>query len=418
MKIIRSRLSPLFDQYSNNENRLTHALLHTVSSSNWIFSRFLKQFAKIDHTITAKTFEITTQKVPLEHGDKDPEKVESIPDAWIVDDCSEIGLAIEVKDVKNSVSIKQLEGHTKRVINYNFPHLIVITPDLQPPDKLLKFRETRKESVIVIWQSWDAVYRWLKELSNKANNRDKDEFIITSMLEYLERRRKVLGFQGIFFRSGFNVHEAKEILYAEMESIQTSFNKVFPELTRRRPSITTISQESVWDCFGNDKGFTSDIHFTFSIRETFHDISMTIPNSANRTWTHLKRVFSSNELEGELFKILEILRKKVPYLYVEFIQRHFKYRRFGIRDGFMEFDIDTLGPPFRAKKSEAKELPVWKQALKEAITNKKNVNAQVMFKSRFYYKETKGIIDKPGFIKTADSTAKAFKSLYNFLSDF
>ncbi|GAH14800.1 unnamed protein product, partial [marine sediment metagenome] len=80
---------------------------------------------------------------------------------------------------------------------------------------------------------------------------------------------------------------------------------------------------------------------------------------------------------------------------------HFAAEILFIRDGFMEFDIDTLGSPFRSKNAKAKEFPVWKIALKEAITNKKNINAQVMFKSRFYFNKTKGI-DSPKFINTAE----------------
>jgi uncharacterized protein YktB (UPF0637 family) len=80
----------------------------------------------------------------------------------------------------------------------------------------------------------------------------------------------------------------------------------------------------------------------------------------------------------------------------------------------MEFNIDTLGPPFRSKNSKAKEFPIWRQEMKDAITNKRRVNAQVMFKSRFYLKETKGI-ESSEFIKTAEKTVKAFRPLYDYL---
>jgi len=48
MKINKARLHPLYDRYANEENRLTHALLHTVSSSEWLFSRFLKNFVGVN----------------------------------------------------------------------------------------------------------------------------------------------------------------------------------------------------------------------------------------------------------------------------------------------------------------------------------------------------------------------------------
>ena len=78
MRIDKSRLNPLHHQYSNQENRLTHALLHTVTSSKWIFPQFMRQIANITEPIKRKNFEVTTQKVPFQHGDKDPVKIESI----------------------------------------------------------------------------------------------------------------------------------------------------------------------------------------------------------------------------------------------------------------------------------------------------------------------------------------------------
>jgi hypothetical protein len=80
----------------------------------------------------------------------------------------------------------------------------------------------------------------------------------------------------------------------------------------------------------------------------------------------------------------------------------------------MEFDVDTIDSRFRTNKSEAKEFPVWFDAITQAIVNKRRVNGQVMFKSRFFLNETKGI-NKPEFIDTAKDTVKAFKPLYTFL---
>jgi hypothetical protein len=77
MKIDKTKLNPLYDQYSNDENRLTHALLHTIGSSNKIFSGFLKKIVGINDNIRCETFEISTQKIPFAHGD-DVGKVDSV----------------------------------------------------------------------------------------------------------------------------------------------------------------------------------------------------------------------------------------------------------------------------------------------------------------------------------------------------
>ena len=101
-------------------------------------------------------------------------------------------------------------------------------------------------------------------------------------------------------------------------------------------------------------------------------------------------------------------------MFIDFNQRHFIAQKIGYRDGFIEFNIDTLGRPFKDKNSKVKESPVWLPAIKEAILKKKNINGQVMFKSRFFLNGTKGI-DKSGFIKTAEKTVMSYKPLYEFL---
>ena len=415
MKINKSRLSPLYDQYSNDENRLTHALLHTIGSSGWIFTRFLKKILGINISLLGTHCEISSQKVPFSHGDNNPEDVESIPDGWIIDEANSIGIAVEVKDRKNNLSLKQLKSHINRIKNYNTPYLLVITPDPQKPNKVIELEKKEDKNLKIIWHSWDEIYRWLKNLPiSKTATNDKNNFLVSSMLEYLERRREVLGFQGISFPKGFNVNEAKFILSSEMEELEQTVKSLYKDTVKRRPAITTFSQEAVWDCFGNDDGFTTDLHFTLGINEKSHDISITVPNSAKKAWLRLKKVFSDTDLEKQLYSTLMNLRKEVPHVFIEFIQRHFLYRKYGIRDGYMEFNIDTLGSPFRNKNSKVKEFPIWGPTLRDAVRNKKNVNAQVMFKSRFFLNETKDI-DKSKFIKTAKATLKAFKPLYSFL---
>lgn len=416
MKINKDRLHPLFDQYSNEENRLTHALLHTVGSSEWLFSRFLKSFVGIDFSVAKGAFEISTQKVPFSHGDEKAEEVESIPDAWVVDEASNLGIAVEVKDRRNSLSLSQLRRHANRIRTYKHPYLLVITPDLRKPTKIVELERKEGKRLNVVWRSWDEVFRWLTKLPIKrSEKRKKEEFLVASMREYLERRREVLGFQGIYFPKGFNVVEAKAILNAEMEELESTVKKIYRDLVKRRPAITTFSQEGVWDCFGSEDGFTTDLHITLGISERMHTISLIIPNSAKKAWARLKTIFYDEAYEDQLFSILHNVRKKVPYLFIEFTQRHFIAMKHAFRDGYMEFDIDTLGPPFRTKQSKAKEFPVWLHAVRAAIVYKRGtINTQVGFRSRFYLNQTKGI-EKPQFIKTAKDTLKAFKPLYDFL---
>lgn len=413
MKINKERLNPLYDQYSNEENRLTHSLLHTIGSSEWLFLRFLKDVVGVNASTAGEVYEISTQKEPFSYGDTEQEKVESIPDAWIVDGSSKIGISIEVKDRKNCVRLNQLRSHANRIKGYKHAYLLVITPDFKEPDKINQLMQKERKHLKIVWCSWNEIYNWLAELPiKKSIQKKKENFLITSMREYLERRKEVLGFLGIKFEKGFNVSEAKSILNTEMEALEPTVKRLYKDLLKRRPAITKFSEESVWDCFGSKEGFTSDLHLTLSIHPNWHDISITIPNSAKKVWPRLRVIFSDVENEKQLLLILNILRKKVPYLFIEFNQRHFIAQRLGVRDGYMEFNIDTLGVPFRNKGSKLKEFPIWWPTIKEAILNKRRINGQVMFKSRFFF--TDGI-EKPQFIKKAEETVKAFIPLYEFL---
>jgi len=418
MKINKERLHPLYDQYSNKENRLTHALLHTIGSSDWLFSKFLKGLVdkKLELSRRMK-FKITTQKEPSSCGDSNSKEIGSVPDAWITEETSGLGITIEVKDIKNSLRSSQLESHARRIKEYKEQYLLIITPDLTRPKKAPSFITCDDISVKVVWHSWVEIYRWFRKISSQLqHSRPKEQFLVLSLIDYLERRAEVLGFQGIFFRKGFDVSEAKSILNAEMEELESFMKKIYKGLVRGRPAITTVSIEGVWDCFGLKDGFTKDIHFTFginaiSLRDVCHEISLTVPNSASGSWARLKTLFSDNN-EQRLFSLLKDLRRKVPHLFIEFHQRHFMTPRNGIRDGFMEFNIDVLGKPLIQKPTKAKEFPMWLGAIRAAILAKKGINGQVMFKSRFYLNDR---IDKPEFIETVKETVRAYKQIYNFL---
>ena len=417
MKIDTDRLTPLFDQYSNQENRLTHSLMHTLAGSDKILKSFFGQILGIRQRSIGKEVEITTQKRPFSQEDMDLDRVDSVPDGWIIDKQGGIGILIEVKDIKNSVRLGQLRSHLKRLDNFESSILLVITPDLNLPQKIDSLNAENKYTSKIIWQSWNNIYVFFNKCrEDQFYQMPKERYILDAMLEYLEQRREVLGFQGIKFRRGFDIEEAKKILVAEMDALKNTVNTFFPALTSRRGAITTaFSKSAVWDCFGVAEGFTSDIHITVSIHEAYQDISLTIPHRARQRWKRLKSIFSNDDNERALFNILKKLRMTAPDLFLEFHQRHFLYQRKGVRDAFLEFHIDTFGAPFLDDKSKVKAFPIWFQALKEAILNKRKVNAQTMFKVRFYLDDTPNL-DNEKFLDTARKTLESLKPLYSFLS--
>jgi hypothetical protein len=418
VKIETKKLTPLYDQYSNQENRLTHALMHTLAGSEKIFRQFLIQSLGIKEGLRGREFEISTQKRPFSQEDIDLKKVDSVPDGWIVENQGELGILIEVKDVKNGVRLSQLRSHLKRLAGYDTRYLLVITPDLNQPVKIDLLQNEAADSNTVIWKSWNELYVVFRKLrETEFQVLPKESYILDVMLDYLEHRREILGFQGIRFRGDYDVEEAKKILIAEMEALEETVHELFPRLTGRRGAITTaFSKSSVWDCFGASEGFTSDVHVTVSIGEQYHDISLTVPHGARHRWKRLKMIFNDKDLEDSLLRILEHLRQKVPDLFLEFIQRHFLYQRKSYRDAFLEFHIDTVGTPFKDDRSKIKEFPIWYSTIREAVAGKSSMNAQMMFKMRYYFSDTPNI-DNEKFIDSAIQALKSLKPLYEFLTE-
>ena len=199
-----------------------------------------------------------------------------------------------------------------------------------------------------------------------------------------------------------------------MDELEPYISRKYKELNKRRGAITTFSVNGVWDCFGNEDGFTNDIHITLGINEESHNILMVIPNSSRKAWRRLKNIFSDGNSKNQLMSILAKLRNSVPYLYVEFVQRHFVTRQKGIQDGHLYFNIDAVGKPFIQKKSKTKLSSIWIQALQDAIINKRNLNGQVGFIAKFFLYETKNI-DKPIFLNEVKNTLKEMKPLYDYL---
>lgn len=77
----------IFDQYSQPENRVTHALLTALNEDRVLLSRFLKQLVKIRPPSDSKSLTILEQQYPGEpEQEEDEAERRGIPDGWIFND--------------------------------------------------------------------------------------------------------------------------------------------------------------------------------------------------------------------------------------------------------------------------------------------------------------------------------------------
>jgi len=407
---IDSRLNNIFDQYDQDENRITNAFLQTLVKNRELLRAFLKKCFNIQLGKAANIV-ISSQKEPFGLGDEeeDRKRAEGIPDGWIIID-EEKAIVFESKIVRSAIRRDQLLAHTKRIRGYSQKYLCVVTPDENSPIK-----DVNIPNVDITWISWRDVYNLV---SKEKEGQDLSGYLINQLKEYLAMKEDLVGFQGIDYPSGsFNPREAKIIIKGLIREIKSDILKVYPNLKFERKSYSqdvhpyTVFHRSTWSFLAADENFTRDMHLTFWLTETHMGMGVTMPNNAQKRWRRLKKIFKNDDLFDSFVEKLFELRRVLPNLYLEFVHRHYLRQRDGIIDGIVEMDIDTVKGSKKVKANER-----WLAVLRELIKNKKGYNGQLMLRTRFFYKDYPEIKTQ-AFKDTVIKTANSFKDIYNYLQD-
>jgi len=409
---IQNTLNNIFDQYDIEENRVTNAFLQTLAHNTNLLKIFLNKYFKIN-TKKNPNIIISSQKEPFALGDveEDKNKIESIPDGWIIID-DEIAIVFESKITKSAIRKNQLSAHAKRIKGYSKKHLCVITPDEKSPVKDLSISNTD-----IQWIPWREVYNFVSE---EKDSQDLSGYLRDQLKEYLTMKEDLIGFQGIDYPMDlFNPREAKIILKNLIKEIKPAILKIYPKLEHEKKSYSrdihpyTVFHRDVWSFLGADENFTKDLHLTFWLAETHMGMGITVPNGAGNRWKRLKKVFKNDAFFHSFVKKLFKLRRNLPNLYLEFIHRHYLTQKVGIVDGIIEIDLDTVKGKKR-KKIKANER--WLAVLRELVKNKKGYNGQLMLKTRFFYEDHLAT-KEAAFKDTVIETANSFKEIYDYLQE-
>jgi len=406
---IENRLNNIFDQYDLDENRVSNALLQTLSQNSGMLKKFLNRFLNI-HVGKNADIVISAQKEPFAVGDieEDREQIEGIPDGWIVIN-ENTAIVLEVKIIRDAVRQKQLLAHTKRIKGYAQKYLCVITPDDESPIEKIEI-----PNVHIEWIPWRAIYELITSTSEAHGI---PEYFRTQLKEYLAMKEDLVGFQGIEYPSGsFNPREAKIIIKNLIKEIKPDILEVYPTLKHERKSYSqdvhayTVYHRTTWSFLGADENFTKDIHLTFWLAETHMGMGLTIPNNAGARWKKLRRIFKQDVSFSAFVDKLFELRKKAPNVYLEFVHRHYLRQRDGIIDGITEMDIDTVKGSEKIKQNSK-----WLLMMRELVANKRGYNGQFMIRTRFFHKDHP-LTRRPEFKKTILETARSFQDIYNILT--
>ena len=398
---IRLIIRNIFDQYTQPENRLTHALVSSIAQDQYLLREFLTWTT--GHTIHPKeTIYVIEQSLPDQIEESEDEAThKGLPDACIYNNQGWV-LIIESK-VALKVSINQLNRHISTLKNRGFwdIQLLIINTDNN---------ETRLPQHSFI-KTWSEIYVWGYKYIEKSMwaKQFTGYFEVAEMKmikdEYL-KEGTLTRFTGIHFNNDnpYSYPEAKRLLKLLMVELKTN-KKIISEMgvdpqSTGRGAITGLKGYMVWDFLSvsearGAQAFTQYPHVTIGIRNTNMGVSITIPHGVKKDI--FNNVFK-NDMSSFRATLLTIMRNLKHVIKIEsgakpfirIVQRHYKSQRdtSPTIDAELEFDLRTA---FNAGvNAHVKRQHEWLNAACSVMCNKKS-NLQIQVGVEFVYDKCKTI---------------------------
>lgn len=402
----------LFDQYSQPENRITHALAVVLHEEPKLLRSFLREIAAA-HPPAHAPLRVVEQRLPGGPEPDDERERGGLPDLWIHDRDERWALLVECK-VAAELTADQMRRHRRTAEKRGFVKLELLAITARPP----RVRLPREVRTVL----WSEVFAW-------AYQHHAGQPWARRLIDYLqiaERKMTDEGyltegslstFTGVPFGDGEPYHygEAKRVLRLMLGEL-----KKRPDLraiglragAQGRPAITGVRAELVWDFLPLGHGgpaFTSRPHLTLSLHSDHVGAMITLPNGMDNP--RRKRL-----LEGELQGFLELITEcgrrllKVakrapgakPTIYL--LQHHYHSQRSRpTRDARMDVDLRTVLASPRTPIDGVKYQPEWLEALYLAYSNRRS-NMQLGIGVDFRYG------DPTRSVKVLDLVADTWKA--------
>ncbi len=383
----------IFDQYTQPENRVTHALMTALDEDRVLLGHFLRELVKVKVPTSARKLSVLEQKYP---GEEEPNEEElerrGIPDAWIFDD-SGWCVFIETK-VMARLTADQIKRHWRTAERRGFDRItaVAITP----------FKSTALPADTVLLE-WRNIYAWLRRhrthsvwAARAADYLEIAEAKLTGNGQFVEGT--LTQFSGFPFGQDhpFTYLEGKRVLSLALGELRArhdlrdklGMNPKGPG----RPAITGRRADFVWDFLSlseAEKGgnFTKYPHLTLGIVGQAVEAVITVPNAVNSV---MRRNLINLSEEGFLSLVEDIVTRLKPLLerhkgatpWFRGDQRRYPSQRaMPYLDARIEFDLRTAivsrGPP--------KTQPRWLSAAYGAFIERKGSNYQIQVGVIFPY---------------------------------
>ena len=231
----------VFDQYTQPENKVTHALMISVAKDLHLLQRFLKW---IDPSAPGGALSVTEQQVPGNPISGDEDESRGLPDGCIWSDPAEYALLIESK-VQAVPSVDQLRRHLKTARRHGYQRCLVLLITVDPV-------EVREGAVVA--RLWSEIYESMGSIHDSPWATEFRRYLelFEAKADRYEIRGTMTMFDGIRFDNDqpYTYHEAKRLLRLVCDSLQhderLSPLGIDPERTRRS-AITGLEGEA-GDC--------------------------------------------------------------------------------------------------------------------------------------------------------------------------
>jgi hypothetical protein len=383
-------LRNIFDQYSQPENRITHAFMTALNEDRTLLGRFLQEVIGVKLPDAPASLSVLAQQYP---GELEPSEIEAeqrgIPDGWIFNDDGWC-VFIECK-VLTELRSDQLRHHRRTAERLGFDAItaVAIAPH-QPTTPPLD----------AVFLEWRTIYAWLR-------TQGSDHPWAKHAAAYLEvAEAKLIGtgqfvegtltmFSGIPFGPDhpFNYLEGKRVLGLLMGQLRGSTDLVeqigVDPSFLGRGAIKGSKADRVWDVLAiktktpSDK-FSEGIHLTLGVASTLTEAMVTVPNAVNvETRKELVRLGPAGfqalieQIVANLSPVLDGCTGAVPVFRGQ--QRRWMTRSGPpVGDAMIEFDLRTAvpgGPP--------KRQPRWLSAGFGSFLQKEGANYEFQVGVRF-----------------------------------
>jgi hypothetical protein len=376
----------LFDQYSQPENRFTHALLTALNEDRRLLNAFLRELVKVKPPVAASKLLVLEQQFPGEAEPSDESDLDrrGIPDCWIFDNEGGWCVFIETK-VLAVLRAAQIQSHHRTAAKRGFRHVtaVAITP-----------RRSAPMPAGTIHLEWRTVYTWLLRHGRTSTWAARvAEFLEIAEVKLIGTGQFVEGtlttFAGFPFGPDrpYTYLEGKRLLGLALEELRTCRELrtrlgMNPKV-RGRPAITGRQGDAVWDLLSlsgatDAQSFTKYPHLTLGITATQVEAMVTVPNSVNLAMRRNVKQLGETGFQAmarqvnAAFKPIVRKHRGVTPWFRGIQRRYPSQRATPYIDARIDFDLRTAVPG-----GAPKVQPLWLAAAYGAFVDKAGSNYQI-----------------------------------------